>query len=471
MIILNQTLPPATQEFAVSNANGIYQTRNPGNGELNPGNDLLNPGNGKQQATGPFNKNKEHSNSDINKMLPPMIVERPVHDRNAEQDIFEIPPLSNVQGISQVSQPPPVGQVAVQQLDNSSLSLASLLLGGNKQPKQKPSQSSAQVSLQTSSNVNPHPAPNPLNPSNPLNLFNPLNSSIASSLPSVPVSNIDQTQDLSRHSSHDSQLAGENQSFDSFERTETPDYSSDRDYGKTEGMDHSHDRHYGERSDHPRYPDHPHYQDRRDLYYSDDERNSYDSQSRRDPYYEKERDLDRRHYGRRDYDRKRGYDHRENNNYYRDHDRGMYDDRGHSRRDSYGSHDSRYGYGYSSRQGRGGYDDRRSSREDLYRASFHGGYNTPPPDRHSPSAYDYSAYAAHQYGYPAYGDQQSMDMYQYQYLMYLYQFHPQHYEQYCAQLGYYNMGYSPEQMAQYYGGMYNTSGYDVLQEPGMFRIL
>ncbi|XP_029196226.2 protein transport protein Sec16A-like isoform X7 [Acropora millepora] len=454
MIIPNQTLPSTTQEPAVSNANDIHQTMNV----------VLNPGNGKQQFTGPLNKKIEHSNSDGNNTAHRLMVERPFHDATAKQNISEIPPPSNVQGISQVTQSPPVGPVAVQQLDNSSLSLASLLQGGNKHVKQRPSQPSAQVTSQMSSNVNPYPASNPPNLSNSTNLSNPLNSSIASSLPSVPVSNVDQTQDLSGHTSHESQLASENQSFDSFERTETPDYSSDRDHGKTEGMDHSRDRHYGERHNHPRDADHSHYLDRRDSCYSDDERNSYDGQSRRDPYYEQERDLDRRHYGRRDYDRKRGYDHREDN-YYRDHDRGMYDDRGHSRRDSFGSQDSRYGYGYSSRQGRGGYDDRRSSREDLYRASFHSAYNTSPPGRHSPSAYDYSVYGAHQYGYPAYGDQQSVDMYQYQYLMYLYQFHPQHYEQYCAQLGYFNMGYSPEQMAQYYGGMYNTSGYDVPQEP------
>ncbi|XP_074626048.1 uncharacterized protein LOC141884189 isoform X4 [Acropora palmata] len=454
MIIPNQALPPTTQKLAVSNANDIHQTMNV----------VLNPGNGEQQFTGPLNKKIVHSNSDGNNTAPRLMVERPFHDTTAKQNISEIPPPSNVQGISQVSQSPPVGPVAVQQLDKSSLSLASLLQGGNKQVKQKPSQPSVQVTSQMSSNVNPYPASNPPNPSNSTNLSNPLNSSIASSLPSVPVSNVDQTQDLSGHTSHDSQLAGENQSFDSFERTETPDYSSDRDHGKTEGMDHSRDRHYGERHNHPRDADHSRYLDRRDSCYSDDERNSYDGQSRRDPYYEQERDLDRRHYGRRDYDRKRGYDHREDD-YYRDHDRGMYDDRGHSRRDSFGSQDSRYGYGYSSRQGRGGYDDRRSSREDLYRASFHSAYNTSPPGRHSPSAYDYSVYGAHQYGYPAYGDQQSVDMYQYQYLMYLYQFHPQHYEQYCAQLGYFNMGYSPEQMAQYYGGMYNTSGYDVPQEP------
>ena len=94
MIIPNQTLPPTTQELAVPNANDIHRTMNV----------VLNPGNGKQQFTGPLNKKIEHSNSDGNHTAPRLMVERPFHDATAKQNISEIPPPSNVQGISQVSQ-------------------------------------------------------------------------------------------------------------------------------------------------------------------------------------------------------------------------------------------------------------------------------------------------------------------------------------------------------------------------------
>ncbi|XP_068695445.1 protein transport protein Sec16A-like isoform X2 [Montipora foliosa] len=394
------------------------------------------------QVTEPFTADMNPSSSTVNSTLPPTPAEVPLSNKNVQENIIETPPPSNVQGVAQVSQPLPVKTVSEERLNElcSQMPLATLLQGAKKQLKKKTTQVSASVtnaepgSLQTSSN--PHLASNASNLSNP------------SSASSVSVSSNDQSHHLSGHSSQDS--SHPNQSFQSFERTES--------------LQHSHDRDYGHSHDHPKEPGNQYHPHRRDSYYSDDERDPDDLQKRRDPYYDQERDNERLYYERRNCDRRRDYAQRENDygrgHYDRDYDRGVYDSRGYPRRDSYDNHNSYYGRDYLSRQPYGGYDDKRSSREDLYRSSFHSGHNTPSYDSNSP--YD-AAYAAHRFNYPSYGDPQTMDMYQYQYLMYLYQFHPQHYEQYCAQLGYYNTGYTPEQMAQYYEGMYNTSGYYMSQ--------
>lgn len=230
----------------------------------------------------------------------------------------------------------------------------------------------------------------------------------------------------------------------------------------------------------------------------------YYDRDRRDPYYEHDRrdyrrvherrDYDRHEYGRREYDRmeydRMEYDYRDRREFDRresDHSRRDYDPRDYDRRrsydrgESYDNRDAYYGYG-SPRQGRRSYDDHRTSREDLYRVSdpayphsYYSGRSTPSSDRNSPS-YDNSStsYPSHHYGYPSYPpypsypDTQSMDMYQY--LTMLYYYYPQHYDQYCAQLGYYNTGYTPEQMAQYYNGTQYPPGYQNSQPvQGMYH--
>lgn len=256
----------------------------------------------------------------------------------------------------------------------------------------------------------------------------------------------------------------------------------------------------GDRTDH-RYlpPNESEYHDSYSRENSQSRDDPYYEHNRREPYYDQDRrENDRRDYDRRDYDRRehekcdydrhdydrrdRGeFDRRESDYSRRDYDSREYDRRDFGRRDyerSDSYHDRRdpyYGYG-SPRQGRRGYNEGRSSREDLYRApdpgyahSYHSGRSTPSSDyeRNTP-AYDYSSssYASHQYGYPSYADSQSMDMYQY--LTMLYYYYPQHYEQYCAQQGYYNMGYTPEQLAQFYSGIPYPPGYEGSQpEQGM----
>lgn len=356
-------------------------------------------------------------------------------------------PLTQEQRTESPSAPPKTAPVQ--------MSLASLLQGGKGRPKKKTSEtpaSSAQTDVGSSQGANPPPQE-----TLPPNTFVPGSGIPPSNTVQEPPYNSDQHMD--------------NQSFDSVDRTSqghrTP-YESDYD-----------DPYSRENS---RSRDDPYYDNnRRDPYYEQDRRNPYNEQDRRE-YDQRDfdrRDYDRRDYDRRDYDRRdRGeFDRRESDYGKRDYDSREYDRRDvgrrdYDRRESYDRRDPYYGYG-SPRQGRRDYDERRTSREDLYRGhdqgyahSYHSGRSTPSSDRNSP-AYDYSSssYASHQYGYPAsYADSQSM----YQYLTMLYYYYPQHYEQYCAQQGYYNMGYTPEQMAQFYGGMPYPAGYDSSQpEQGM----
>lgn len=335
------------------------------------------------------------------------------------------------------------------------MSLASLLQGGKGRPKKKTSK----VDVGSSEDVNV-----PSQETLPPNSFTPQSGS-----PSIPpVNSLEESyQQPEPHLN--------NQSFDSGDRTGHEHLpSNETDY---------HDPYSHENS---RSRDDPYYEhNRRDAYYDQDRREN----DRRD--YDR-RDYDRRGHERHDYDRHdydrrdRGeFDRRESDYSRRDYDSREYDRRDFGRRDyelrrdSY--HDRRdpyYGYG-SSRQGRRGYNEGRSSREDLYQAhdpgyvhSYHSGRSTPSSDyeRNSP-AYDYSSpssYPSHQHGYPSYADSQSMDMYQY--LTMLYYYYPQHYEQYCAQQGYYNMGYTPEQLAQFYSGVPYPPGYQNSQpEQGMNR--
>ena len=324
------------------------------------------------------------------------------------------------------------------------MSLASLLQGGKGRPKKKTSK----MDVGSSEDVNV-----PSQETLPPNSFTPQSGS-----PSIPpINSLEESyQQPEQHLN--------NQSFDSGDRTgyeHLPPNESDY-----------HDPYSRENS---RSRDDPYYEhNRRDPYYDQDRREN----DRRD--YDR-RDYDRRGHERRDYDRHdydrrdRGeFDRRESDYSRRDYDSREYDRRDFGRRDyelrrdSY--HDRRdpyYGYG-TSRQGRRGYNEGRSSREDLYQAhdpgyvhSYHSGRSTPSSDyeRNSP-AYDYSSpssYPSHQPGYPSYADSQSMDMYQY--LTMLYYYYPQHYEQYCAQQGYYNMGYTPEQLAQFYSGIPYPPGY------------
>ena len=334
------------------------------------------------------------------------------------------------------------------------MSLASLLQGGKGRAKKKTSETS-KMDVGPSQDVNLHSQDT--SQANPFAL-----QSGSASIP--PLNSVGQ-------SSHNSEHQLNNESFGSGDRT-------DQRYLPPNESDY-HDPYSRENS---RSRDDPYYEyNRRDPYYDQDRREN----DRRD--YDR-RDYDRREHERRDYDRHdydrrdRGeFDRRESDYSRRDYDSREYDRRDfgrrdYERRDSY--HDRRdpyYGYG-SPRQGRRGYNEVRSSREDLYRApdpgythSYHSGRSTPSSDyeRNSP-AYDYSSssYASHQYGYPSYADSQSMDMYQY--LTMLYYYYPQHYEQYCTQQGYYNTGYTPEQLAQFYSGIPYPPGYESSQpEQGM----
>ena len=329
------------------------------------------------------------------------------------------------------------------------MSLASLLQGGKGRPKKKTSETS-KMDVGPSQDVNV--LEKETSPPNPF-------AHQSSSPSSPPLNSVEE-------SSHNSEQQLKNESFGSGDRTDQRHLpSNESDY---------HDPYSRENS---RSQDDPYYeQNRRDPYYDQDRR----EHDRRD--YDR-RDYDRREherldYDRHDYDRRdRGeFDRRESDYNRRDYDSREYDRRDfgrrdYERRDSY--HDRRdpyYGYG-SPRQGRRGYNEGRSSREDLHRApdpgyahSYHSGRSTPSSDyERNSSAYDYSSssYASHQYGYPSYADSQSMDMYQY--LTMLYYYYPQHYEQYCAQQGYYNMGYTPEQLAQFYGGIPYPPGYEGTQ--------
>ena len=339
------------------------------------------------------------------------------------------------------------------------MSLASLLQGGKGRPKKKTSETS-KMDVGSSQDVKLPSQETPLP-----NRFTPQSGS-----PSIPPLN------SVEESSPNSEQQLNYQSFDSGDRT---------------GQEHLPPN---ERDYHDPYPrenvrsrDDPYYEhNRRDPYY-DHDRREYDRRDydRRD--YDRRghesRDYDRHDYDRHDYDRRdRGeFDRRESDYGRRDYDSREYDRRDfgrrdYERRDSYHERrDPYYEYG-SLRQGRRGYNEGRSSREDLYKApdpgysySYHSGRSTPSSDyeRNSP-AYDYSSssYALHQHGYPSYADTQSMDMYQY--LTMLYYYYPQHYEQYCAQQGYYNMGYTPEQLAQFYSGIPYPTGYETSQpEQGM----
>ena len=342
------------------------------------------------------------------------------------------------------------------------MSLASLLQGGKGRLKKKTSEtsvSSSKTDVGSSQGANLPPQGTPLAP-------NPFEQQSA-----IPPSNT--VQEISRNSDQPM----DSQSFDSVGRTD----QGHRPPNETDYRD-------SYSSENSRSRDEPYYdQDRRDPYY---EQGEYDRREYDRREYDR-RDHDRRDYDRRDHERRdrREYDKRESDYSRRDYDSREYDrtsrdvgrrDYDH-RRDSYETRDPYYGYGHQSpRQGRRG-NDGRTSREDLYRGSdqtgyahsYHSGRSTPSSDRNSPApAYDYSSpsYAAasqQSYGYPSYGqDNHSMDMYQY--LTMLYYYYPQHYEQYCAQQGYYNTGYTPEQMAQFYGGMPYPPGYETSQpEQGM----
>ena len=340
------------------------------------------------------------------------------------------------------------------------MSLASLLQGVKARPKKKTSETS-KMDVAPSQDVNV-PSQETLLPYP----FAPQSGS-----PSIPLS-------LSaQESSDNSEQQLNNESFGLGDRTDQQHFPpNESDY---------HDPYSRENS---RSRDDSYYEyNRRDPYYDQDRReNDHRDYDRRD-YERREherRDYDRHDYDRRDrgeFDRREGDYRRESDYSRRDYDSREYDRRDfgrrdYERRDSY--HDRRdpyYGYG-SPRQGRRGYNEGHSSREDLYRApdpgyahAYHSGRSTPSSDyeRNNP-AYDYSSssYASHQYGYPSYADSQSMDMYQY--LTMLYYYYPQHYEQYCAQQGYYNMGYTPEQLAQFYSGIPYPPGYESSQpEQGM----
>ena len=342
------------------------------------------------------------------------------------------------------------------------MSLASLLQGGNVRPRKKTSETS-KMEVRPSQDVNV-PSRETLPPSP----FAPQSGS-----PSIPPSN--SVEESARNL--EQQLNDE--SFGSSDRTDQrylPPYESDyRDPYSRENSRSRDDSYYEHNGRDPYYD-----QDRRENDRRDYDRRDYDRR-------EHERhDYDRRDYDRRDrgeFDRREGDYRRESDYSRRDYDSREYDRRDfgrrdYERRDSY--HDRRdpyYGYG-SPRQGRRGYNEVHSSREDLYRApdpgyphSYHSGRSTPSSDyeRNNP-AYDYSSssYTSHQYGYPSYADSQSMDMYQY--LTMLYYYYPQHYEQYCAQQGYYNTGYTPEQLAQFYSGIPYPPGYESSQpEQGMNR--
>ena len=418
---------------------------------------------------GPLNAEYEGINSHSNdQQLPPIPAVPPHQNFTLQQEA----PQNNFQGVLEGLQspaklppqnarvleaapslpPPPPMKTPVQDQNKESsaqMSLVALLQGGKGRLKKKNSQqsatpiSSADVHVESLQNASNSPATSNLSSSS---------SEVASSgQPSVPLSSTDQVHHVSGELSQDSSQLKESRSFDSDRRT-----------GE---LEHSRERDYGDPRDRPRSREDSYYDHQRDPYYHQDGRDPYDNYNRRESSHDYDRPYyDRKDSERRNYDCRRDYDRRDSDygrrSYDREYDRRSYDGRDYPRRDSYDNRDSYYGQGYSTRQGRQGYDhDNRSSREDLYRGSYHSGRSTPSSDRNSPAPYDYSAYASQQYGYPSYTDPQSMDLYQYQYLMYLYQFHPQHYEQYCAQLGYYNMGYTPEQMAQYYGGMYNSSGY------------
>ena len=364
---------------------------------------------------------------------------------------------SNEHKMSPVNLPPTVRASTERQSVEppTQMSFASLLQGSKSKPKQKTSQT-------TKSPLANSDAGSLVSASNPA-LSAPAQQSVSPRSGHEALSTDDHIPQVSEQSANNSTQFMENKSFDSVARTSELQHSRE--------MVHNDPNPH----EHPSRREEPYYQERRDPYYHQDQRDTYDNQNRRDPYYDQDRrDVDRPYYDRREperrnYDSRREYDRREgdyNRRSYdggRDYDRRSYDGRDYVRRDSYDNRDPYYSHGYSSRQGRRGYDDGRTSREEMYRGSYHSGRSTPSSDRNSPAPYDYSAYASHQYGYPSYTDAQSMDLYQYQYLMYLYQFHPQHYEQYCAQLGYYNMGYTPEQLTQYYGGMYNSSGYEKSQ--------
>lgn len=425
---------------------------------------------GNEHLAGPLNADKSINSYSIDQQLPPTPAEPPRQNstvqQKAPQNSFqgpsevlqspaELPPQNVVtkQGVSEAAPllPPPAMKTPVQDQNmesSSQMSLAALLQGGKGRLKKKNSQQSATSisSTDVGSSQNASSSPAASNPSN-----------LSSSQPSVPLSTTDQVHHVSGQSSQDSSQLMQSPSFDS-DRSRT-----------ARELEHSRERDYDDSRDRPRSHEDSYYEQQRDRYYHQGGRDAYDDHSRRESSHDYDRPYyDRRDAERRNYDRRRDYDRRDSDYgrrpYDREYDRRSYDGREHARRDSYDNRDSYYGQGYSPRQGRRGYDhDNRSSREDLYRGSYHSGRSTPTSDRNSPAPYDYSAYATQQYGYPSYTDPQSMDLYQYQYLMYLYQFHPQHYDQYCAQLGYYNMGYTPEQMVQYYGGMYNSSGYTSTQ--------
>ena len=377
------------------------------------------------------------------------------------QEISSVPPTINdsmqerhPSRVVPATESSPVAAKQQQKAESANpMSLASLLQGGQPRPKKKTSQPSAV------------PAPD-VGPSfaamDSVNSFsdNPPSESINSHCaPSAEQLNSGLEPKPPQNSS---QQIG-HQSFDSPRRQDESQNSYERDYNNPYSQEKQ------------RVPDESAYHgtadphDRRDNYYQHDQRDSYKSHNRRDPYQHEHdsRDLDRPYYDRREperrnFDRRGEYDRRDSDygrrsyDNSREYDRWSYDGRDYGRRDSYNNRDSYYDYGYSPRMGRRGYNDGRGSREDLYRGSNqYSGRSTPSSqDRNSPGPYDYSAspYASHQYGYPSYTDSHSMDLYQYQYMMYLYQFHPQHYEQYCQQLGYYSSGYTPEQLAQYYAG-------------------
>ena len=348
----------------------------------------------------------------------------------------------------------PVAAKQQQKAESASpMSLASLLQGGQPRSTKKTSQPSAV----------PAPDAGPAFAAvDPVNSFsdNPPSDSISSyCAPSAEQPNSGLEPKPPQNSS---QQIG-HQSFDSPRRQDESQNSYERDYNNPNSQEKQ-----GVPNESPyHFPADPH--DRRDNYYQHDQRDSYKSHNRRDPYQHEHdsRDLDRPYYDRREserrnFDRRGEYDRRDSDysrrsfDNTREYDRWSYDGRDYGRRDSYNNRDSYYDYGYSPRMGRRGYNDGRGSREDVYRGSNQYSERSTPSsqDRNSPGPYDYSAspYASHQYGYPSYTDSHSMDLYQYQYMMYLYQFHPQHYEQYCQQLGYYSSGYTPEQLAQYYAG-------------------
>ena len=246
-------------------------------------------------------------------------------------------------------------------------------------------------------------------------------------------------------------------------------------------------RHYERRDDGRRAFDQKQYEkkdyDRREYVKQDYERRAHDrggyggrGHSRReydrreyDGREDEERDFERREYGKKDYDRRelsgRDYNRRDY------HDGREFDRRDFDRKVNY-DRQNPYESPSSPSLGRRGHSDRRPSRDDMYGVSdgrdgyysYHGGRNTPSSGRNSPGQ-DYApqSYPPYQYGYPAYSDPNtsygSTDMYNY--LMMLYHYYPQHYEQFIAQQGFYHAGYGSCQ--QGYSSGYG-SGYESFQE-------